>query len=92
MRMNLTSKPSGPAVPGTITIPLSLTIQPSCGLPGTHVYATDSAALMRMLNETDLPSTVLKRFQSELYSSPSARLRGVKLSDQTLTQIGYFCD
>ena len=92
MRMNLTSKPSGPANPGTFTIPLSLTIQPSCGLPGTHVYATDSASLMRMLKETDLPSTVLKRFQSELYSSPSARLRGVKLSDQTLTQIGYFCD
>ena len=92
MRMNLTSKPSGPALPGAVAIPLSLTIQPSCGLPGTHIYATDSAALMRMLNETDLPSTVLKRFHSELYTLSSARLRGVKLSDQTLTQIGYFCD
>ena len=92
MRMNLTSRHSGPLLPGAVTIPLSLTIQPSCGVPGTHVYATDSAALMRLLRETDLPSTVLKRFHSELYTAPSARLRGVKLSDQTLTQIGYFCD
>ncbi len=90
--MNLTSRPSGPTLPGALTIPLSLTIQPSCGVPGKHVYATDSAALMRMLRETDLPSTVLKRFQNELYTSPSARLMGVKLSDQALTQIGYFCD
>ena len=90
--MNLTSKPSGPALPGAVAIPLSLTVQPSCGVPGKHVYLTDSAALMRMLKETDLPSTVLKRFQNELYTSPSARLMGVKLSDRALTQIGYFCD
>lgn len=92
MRMNLTSTPSGPALPGTLNLPISLTVQPSCGIPGKHVYATDSAALMRLLKETDLPSTVLKRFHSELYTLPSARLRGVKLSDRALTQMGYFCD
>ena len=47
---------------------------------------------MRMLEKTDLPSSVLNRFKGELYSSSQARLLGVSLSEETLTEIGYFID
>ncbi len=47
---------------------------------------------MRMLETTDLPSAVLNRFKGELYKSSQARLLGVSLSEQTLTEIGYFID
>ena len=46
-----------------------------------------------MLNlKTDLPSSVLKRFQGDIYTSSRARLLGVELSEGLLTDIGYFID
>ena len=42
--------------------------------------------------QTDLPSTVLQRFITNLSTSDNARLLGVELSEGTLTQIGYFVD
>ncbi len=75
------------------TIPLSLTIRPACGLPGDFQYPTDSEALLCMLREkTDLPSSVLQRFDGDLHISPSVRLLGVELSEGLLTDIGYFFD
>ena len=75
------------------TIPLSLTIRPACGLPGDYEFTTDSAALLRLLRQqTELPNSVLERFEENMYSSPNARLLGVELSERVLTDIGYFVD
>jgi hypothetical protein len=89
--MNLITHSSGQPCIGTI--PLSLTIRPACGLPGDYEYPTDSAALIRLLRaQTDLPGTVLQRFEEDLHAGASARLLGVELSDTVLTNIGYFID
>jgi len=93
MRVNLITSPLGAPKSGAGTIPLSLTIKPSCGLPGDYQYPTDSSSLLRLLRQqTDLPSTVLQRFEGDLYHSARARLLGVELSDTVLTKIGYFVD
>jgi len=93
MRMNIITQMS-PAVTGAgKTIPLSLTIRPSRGVEGDYQFATDSAALMRLLHKkTDLSYDTLKRFEGEMYSYPNARLNGVELSEAALTEIGYFID
>jgi len=78
---------------GKGAIPLSLTIRPACGLPGDYQYLTDSSALLNMLRQqTDLPASVLHRFEGNMYSNTSARLLGVELSERLLTDIGYFID
>lgn len=93
MRVNLISQASAKFVPGTSTIPVTLTIRPSCGVPGDYQYATDSSALLRMLRrETDLPASVIGNFESKLYDETESRLLGVELNDRTLTEIGYFVD
>jgi hypothetical protein len=93
MRVNLITHPLGASKSGSGTIPLSLTIKPACGLPGDYEFPTDSAALLRLLRQqTDLPSTVLQRFEIELCTSLRARLLGVELSDSVLTKIGYYVD
>lgn len=93
MRVNLISEWSSFALPIDGAIPLSLTIRPACGLPGEYVCPTDSTALLRMLSQkTDLPSSVLRRFRGDLVTSARARLLAVELSDQVLTEIGYFVD
>jgi hypothetical protein len=93
MRVNLITQASTPAMFGKGAIPLSLTIKPACGLPGDYQYLTDSSALLQMLRkQTDLPATVLQRFESNMYASTNARLLGVELSDRLLTDIGYFVD
>lgn len=93
MRMNITTRMSAPFRVGAKTIPLSLTIRPSRGVPGEYQFATDTAAVMRLLHKkTDLSTDTLKRFEGEMYSYPSARLMGVELSESALTEIGYFID
>jgi hypothetical protein len=89
--MNLITQASG--LPAAGTIPLSLTIRPACGLPGDYEFPTDSTSLIRLLRaQTDLPGTVLQRFEEELQTASHARLLGVELSEQVLTNIGYFID
>ena len=89
--MNLITQSSGQQ--GIGTIPLSLTLRPACGLPGDYEFPTDSSALIRLLRaQTDLPGTVIQRFEDDLRSCMCARLLGVELSDQVLTNIGYFID
>jgi hypothetical protein len=93
MKVNLITQVSVPSASGRTSIPVSLTIRPACGLPGEYQYPTDSASLMRMLRlKTDLPATVLHRFEGELLSATRARLLGVELSERVLTDIGYFVD
>jgi len=91
--MNITTRMSAPFMAGAKTIPLSLTLRPSRGVPGEYQFATDTAAVMRLLHKkTDLSSDTLRRFEGEMYSYPSARLMGVELSESALTEIGYFID
>ena len=93
MRVNLITQPSDRSEPRSGTIPLSLTIRPSCGLPGDYECPTDSAALLLLLRQqTDLPASVLHNFDANLRSPLGARLLGVELSESVLTNIGYFID
>jgi hypothetical protein len=93
MRVNLITQATVAAMSGKGAIPLSLTIKPACGLPGDYQYLTDSTALLNMLRkQTDLPASVLQRFESNMYSSNNARLLGVELNDRLLTDIGYFVE
>ncbi len=90
--MNLITKISRPVPSGMAPFPISLTLRPACGLPGDYVIGIDTQTLMRMLGKTDLPAAVLSRFKGELYSSSQARLLGVSLSEETLTEIAYFIE
>jgi hypothetical protein len=93
MRFNLITQSAGTSTGKSRAIPLSLTLRPSCGIPGEYVYPTDSNKLLRMLElGTDLPSAVLRRFMGDIYESPKARLLGVELNDDLLNVIGYFVD
>ncbi len=93
MRVNLITQMSNSSEIGAGTIPISLTIRPSCGLPGEYEYPTDSTTLLRLLRRgTDLRADVLQSFEKSLHASPGARLMGVELSDRVLTDIGYFID
>ncbi len=93
MRVNLLATSSGPLPSSMTSIPLTLLIRPSCGLPGDYSYFTDSTTLLRMLREkTELRASVLERFQRDLRLGASVPLRAVELSNRTLTEIGYFID
>jgi hypothetical protein len=70
-----------------------LTIRPSRSLPGDYSYTTNRDSLLRMLRQTtDLPSTVLDKFEMGFYSPKGANLPGVEISEKTLTEIGYFVE
>jgi hypothetical protein len=91
--MNLISQACASVVPGASTIPVTLRIRPSCGVPGDYEFSTDSSALLRLLRrETDLPASVIGRFEEKLYGEAESRLLGVELNDRTLKEIGYFVD
>ena len=93
MRVNLITQSCAASASTTWPIPVSLTIKPSCGLPGDYEYSTNVPDLMHMLRkQTDLPATVIKRFEGELRAFSKARLLGVELDDRVLTEIGYFVD
>ena len=93
MRVNLITHTSGSPAPFQGPLPLSLTIKPACGLPGDYQYETNSAELMQLLRkQTDLPASVLQRFEVKMWDKVGARLLGVELSERLLTDIGYFID
>jgi hypothetical protein len=96
MRMNLNAR-AVPSYPSSLSdLPenaILLTVRPACLLPGDYSYTTNSNALLHMLRQrTDLPSTVLDRFESGFYSPKGADLLAVEISEKTLTEIGYFVD
>ena len=93
MRVNLSTRPSDQSTSRAGAIPLTLTIRPSCGIPGDYECRMDSAALLRLLRQqTDLPGYILEGFEQKLRFPPGARLLGVELSESVLTDIGYFID
>jgi hypothetical protein len=93
MRMNLIIRPHTIFESGARTFPLTLTLRPSCGLPGEYELPINSVALLRLLRQqTDLPSTVIERFERTLHSPVGTRLLAVEMNDRTLTEIGYFID
>ena len=71
---------------------ISLTIRPAASLPGNYSFVMNVDSLRRLLRRTDLPSTVLEKFEMGIYSPKGASLPAVELSETTLTQIGYFID
>jgi hypothetical protein len=71
---------------------VSLTIRPACPLPGNYSFITNRDSLQRLLRRTDLPSTVLEKFEMGIFNPKGASLPAVELSEETLTQIGYFID
>jgi hypothetical protein len=93
MRVNLITRPCHSGASAAGAVPLTLTIQPARGLPGDYEFSTDSAALLRLLRQkTDLPGYILDTFKAKLALPIGARLTGVELSDNVLTEIGYFID
>jgi hypothetical protein len=93
MRVNLITQALNPPQSSKGSFPVSLTIRPACGLPGEYQFPTDSVSLFRMLRQqTDLPSTVIQRFEGNLCKAQNAKLLGVELSEGLLTKIGYFVD
>jgi hypothetical protein len=71
---------------------VSLTIRPACSLPENYSFVTNRDSLRRLLRQTELPWTVLEKFEMGIYSPKGANLPAVELSEKTLTQIGYFID
>jgi hypothetical protein len=71
---------------------ISLTIRPAASLPGNYSFVTNLNSLRRILRRTDLPSTVLEKFEMGIYNPKGASLPAVDLSEHTLTQIGYLID
>jgi hypothetical protein len=93
MRVNLITRPSQPQAARPGAIPVTLTIRPSCGIPGDYERPMDGEALLRMLRlQTDLPGYVLEGFAGKVRTRADARLQGVELSESVLTDIGYFID
>lgn len=93
MRVNLLAQSTRPQGSPNAAFPVSITVRPSCGLPGDYEFRTDSATLLQMLRQkTDIPSYMVDRFQLDLRLSSTVRLSGVNMSEHLLTEIGYFLD
>jgi len=93
MRVNLIVQPVARPKEHKKGISLSVTIRPASGYPGEYCLSTDSQSLMHMLRkQAELRPTALARFEEALTSPNCARLLGVELSDNLLTDMGYFVD
>jgi hypothetical protein len=91
MRMNLSARGAGH--PSDLRKDdVMIKLKPACSLPGEYSYTTSRDSLHRMLLKTELPSTVLERFEVGIWSSRGASLPAVEISDKTLTEIGYFVE
>jgi hypothetical protein len=92
MRFNLISTVSFPWA-GAGSMPLSLTLRPSRGLPGDYTCSTDCDQLLTLLRRgTTLSRQALKQFHADLKTCKMARLLAVEVKDEVLTEIGYFVD
>lgn len=92
MRMNISARAVPSHTSDLAEYRISLTIRPSCSLPGHYSFVTNRDSLRRMLQRTDLPSTVLEKFETGIYSAKGANLPAVEVSEKTLAEIGYFID
>ena len=59
---------------------------------GNYSFVTNRNSLCRTLRRTELPWTVLEKFETGIYKPKGANLPAVEVSEKTLTQIGYFID
>ena len=92
MRMNLKARGMSAHLSDRQEERVVLTLRPACALPGDYTYTTSSDSLRRMLLRTDLPSTVIEKFESRIWSPKGADLPAIEISEKTLTEIGYFVD
>ena len=94
MRVNLITEPLSSPLGTRDPLPIFLTITPAYPvLGGDYRCQIEGPALMGLLrDETNLPATALDRFEGRLGTPVGARLLSVELSDNTLTNIGYFVD
>ncbi len=92
MRMNLNARGVSSPRSGLQEDRIVLTIRPACQLPGDYCYTTNGESLRRLLLRTDLPSTVLERFETGIWTAKGSNLPGVEISEKTLHEIGYFVD
>ena len=92
MRMNLSTRGVPSRLCDLSADRIVLTFRPACTLPGDYSYTTSSDWLRRMLRRTDLPSTVIEKFESRIWSPKGADLPAIEISEGTLTEIGYFFD
>jgi hypothetical protein len=93
MRVNLSTRRSETSAIQRGNFQLTLSIRPSCGLPGEYECPIDSMGLLRLLRQqTDLPDYVIEVFEKKMRMAPRANLAGVELSERVLTDIGYFID
>jgi hypothetical protein len=90
--MNLTAHASRSRDSALTEDRISLTIRPAAPLPGDYSFVTSLDSLRRLLRRTDLPSTVLEKFEMGIYNPKGVSLPAVELSEKTLTQVGYFLD
>jgi hypothetical protein len=51
---------------------ISLTLRPAASLPGNYSFVTNRDSLRRLLRRTDLPSTVLEKFEMGISSPKGA--------------------
>lgn len=61
---------------------ISLTICPSASLAGSHCLVTNTESLRRILRHTDLPLSVLEKFESGIYNPKGANLPAVGQGNQ----------
>jgi hypothetical protein len=93
MRMDLNARPVSSDLTDLPKNVILLTVRPACLLPGDYSYTTNSDSLLRMLRQrTDLPATVLDKFEMGIRGPKGANLLAVEMSERTLTEIGYFVD
>lgn len=92
MRMNLSARALQSHSSKLAEDRISLTVRPACPLPGNYSFVTNRGSLRRMLRRTDLPSTVLDKFEVGINSPKGSDLLAVELSEKTLSEIGYFVD
>jgi hypothetical protein len=65
---------------------ISLTLWPAASLPGNYSFVTNTESLRRLLRRTDLPSTVLEKFETGNYTPKGCEFARGRTSDKTITQ------
>jgi hypothetical protein len=55
--------------------PHFLTLRPAAPLPGNYSFVTNRDSLRRLLRRTDLPSTILEKFETGIDGPKGASLR-----------------
>jgi hypothetical protein len=93
MRVNLTAKAHPLGTEACLQEGILLTVRPSTRVPGDFSYTISGKSLLSLLrNSTDLQASIIEKFARDLMDTKTAKLVGVEVNDQVLTEIGYFID